>query len=65
MVDYDGREVRETLSKVIKGKTATIALGASTAVPAALSEWAANVMVLNVATVTAKPEPRRSRGRRL
>lgn len=65
MVDYDGREVKETLSKVIEGKTATVPLGNPTAVPAALSEWAANVMVLNVATVTAKPKARRQRGLRL
>lgn len=62
MVDYDGREVKETLSKTIQGSTATVPLQAPTAVPPALSEWAANVMVLNVATVTAKPAPRRKRG---
>lgn len=52
MVDYDGKEVRETLSKVIEGSTGTIAVAGPTAVPADLSQWANNVMVLNVATVT-------------
>ncbi|KAK9893294.1 hypothetical protein P389DRAFT_175566 [Cystobasidium minutum MCA 4210] len=53
MVDYDGRDVKETLSKIVTGSTSTVAVAEATAAPPALSQWAENVMVLNVATVTA------------
>lgn len=61
MVDYDGTDVKETLSKIITGSSSTVAVADPTGAPPALSKWAANVMVLNVATVTAAPNHRRKR----
>jgi hypothetical protein len=64
MVDYDGREIKETISKVIPGSTGTFQVQQPTAAPAGLTEWAEHVMVVSVATVTGSPK-NKSNARRL
>lgn len=59
MVDYDGTNVKGTMSKTIVGQTQTLTMGSPTGIPEALNKWAANVLVLDVSTVTAAPVARR------
>lgn len=66
MVDYDGREIKETISKVIPGSTGTVQVQEPTGAPPGLSEWAQHVMVVSVATVTNRPpHEKKSKARRM